>query len=212
MGSGWSSLNFVLKSDQQNKQIKCECEELVVAFWRFDRLEQNYFLSFQVGSLTSLSLRVTKKRMGCDVESGQEGIKDGAGLRGLAGPAIPWCRRSFYLWAAALASSTALECIHERTANGSSFRLAVEPRGSPSWIPNIPQDPQPDLDGEEADGESKRKEECPAGKLEHWSSIVSSGSWQKYPRGRGKMLCRLAGILLFSFSFFTFQRRPWEEI
>ncbi len=36
-----------------------------------------------------------------------------------------------------LASTTPAECIQERTASGSSFMLAVAPRGKLSWIPNI---------------------------------------------------------------------------
>lgn len=36
-----------------------------------------------------------------------------------------------------LASTTPAECIQERTARGSSFMLAVAPRGRLSWIPNI---------------------------------------------------------------------------
>lgn len=36
-----------------------------------------------------------------------------------------------------LASTTPAECIQERTASGSSFMLAVAPRGRLSWIPNI---------------------------------------------------------------------------
>lgn len=36
-----------------------------------------------------------------------------------------------------LASTTLAECIQERTASGSSFILAVAPRGRLSWIPNI---------------------------------------------------------------------------
>lgn len=46
-------------------------------------------------------------------------------------------RRWVYLWAAVLASTTPAECIQERTASGSSFMLAVAPRGRLSWIPNI---------------------------------------------------------------------------
>lgn len=36
-----------------------------------------------------------------------------------------------------MASTTLAECIQERTASGSSFILAVAPRGRLSWIPNI---------------------------------------------------------------------------
>lgn len=36
-----------------------------------------------------------------------------------------------------LASTTPAECIQERTVSGSSFMLAVAPRGRLSWIPNI---------------------------------------------------------------------------
>lgn len=57
--------------------------------------------------------------------------------QGLQLPECPWGRRWVYLWAAVLASTTLAECIQERTASGSSFILAVAPRGRLSWIPNI---------------------------------------------------------------------------
>lgn len=56
---------------------------------------------------------------------------------GLQLPECPWGQRWVYLWAAVLASTTLAECIQERTASGSSFILAVAPRGRLSWIPNI---------------------------------------------------------------------------
>lgn len=52
-------------------------------------------------------------------------------------PRIPWEPSRVYLWAAVLASTTPAECIQERTASGSSFMLAVAPRGRLSWRPNI---------------------------------------------------------------------------
>lgn len=69
------------------------------------------------------------------------------GSAGTTDPRMPQGRSCLYLWAAALASSTPAECIQERTASGSSFRLAGAPRGPRvSWIPNMCEEPK--LQGE----------------------------------------------------------------
>lgn len=76
---------------------------------------------------------------------------------GTTAPRMPQGRREVYLWAAVLASTTPAECIQERTASGSSFRLAVAPRGRLSWIPNISWVPQ--LQPPQHDHRNKRHEE-----------------------------------------------------
>ena len=67
-----------------------------------------------------------------------------------------------------MASTTPAECIQERTASGSSFMLAVAPRGRLSWIPNIsgaprlrlpppPPPPPYDHDNKTTPGENRKR-------------------------------------------------------
>lgn len=91
-----------------------------------------------------------------------------------------------------LASTTPDECIQERTASGSSFMLAVAPRGRLSWIPNISRAStlRPPLphNHEDKTTRGKQEEEKSTGKKEKSSREKNSSTGRTEARSSGRAM------------------------